>query len=319
MASDAITVGAGNAGPNPFSLAVWIQAIRIRTLVVMPPACVVGAACAAADGYFSLPRLILAFLGTAAIQSGTNIINDYYDWRSGVDPREAANPDPFGPSLVVQRGLLTPDQLWWGGIVTFAIGAMLGLVLVYLCGWPILAIGVASIAAAYFYTAQPVALGYHGLGDLTGFIFMGPAIVMGGYYVMAMQFTWGAALTSFAVGFLGAGILLANNVRDIETDPARGKHTLATYLGRDRAVGEVAAFDVGAYMAIGFGVVAGVITPLALAVMITLPRAFDEIAILNRERDWERLNLALKRSAQLHLEFCLLLIAAFAVRALLRA
>jgi len=114
MTSDAITVDAGSAGPNPFSLSVWIQAIRVRTLVVMPPACVVGAACAAADGYFSLFRLILAIAGTAAIQSGTNIINDYYDWRSGVDPREAANPDPFGPSLVIQRGLLTPDQVWWG-------------------------------------------------------------------------------------------------------------------------------------------------------------------------------------------------------------
>ncbi|SRR5579875_1998256 len=317
MASDAITVTAGNAGPNPFSLSVWIQAIRIRTLVVMPPACVVGAACAAADGYFSLFRLILAFIGTAAIQSGTNIINDYYDLQSGVDPREAANPDPFGPSLVVQRGLLTPDQLWWGGIVAFSIGAIFGLILVYLCGWPILVIGVASIAAAYFYTARPLALGYHALGDITGFIFMGPAIVMGAYYVMAMRMTWGAVLTSFAVGFLGAGILLANNVRDIETDPQRGKNTLATYLGRERAVGEVAAFDVGAYMSIGFGVIAGIITPLALIVLVTLPRAYDEIAILNRERDWGRLNLALKRSAQLHLEFCLLLIAAFAIRAFL--
>ncbi len=318
MTSDAITATAGSAGPNPFSFSAWLQALRIRTLVVMPPACVVGAACAAADGYFSLFRLVLAFLGTAAIQSGTNLINDYYDWQSGVDPREAANPDPFGPSLVIQRGLLTPEQLWWGGIAAFGIGAVPGLILVYLCGWPVLVIGVASIAAAYFYTARPLSLGYHALGDITGFIFMGPGIVMGSYYVMAMRMTWGAALTSFAVGFLGAGILLANNVRDIDIDPLHGKHTLATFLGREKAIGEVGAFDVGAYMAIGFGVIAGLITPLALAVLITLPRAFDEIAVLNREREWERLNLALKRSAQLHLEFCLLLIAAFAIRAWLR-
>ncbi|MBF6570435.1 MAG: 1,4-dihydroxy-2-naphthoate octaprenyltransferase [Candidatus Binataceae bacterium] len=315
MAAEAITVS-GGTGPNPISL--WLQAIRVRTLVVMPPACLVGAACALADGHFSLFRLILAFFGTAAIQSGTNIINDYYDFQSGVDPREAANPDPFGPSLVVQRGLLTPDQLWWGGIAAFGIGAVFGLILVALCGWPILLIGVASIAAAYFYTARPLALAYHALGDITGFIFMGPAIVIGGYYVMAFNVTWGAVLTSCAVGFLGTGILLANNVRDIETDPQRGKYTLSTWLGRDKAIWEVALFDAGAYLSIAIGILIGAISWLALIVLITLPRAFDEIAILRRERDWDRLNLALKRSAQLHLEFCILLIVAFAIRAIFR-
>lgn len=316
MVSDVATLASGNGG-RPGLIALWLRAIRVRTLVVMPPAAVVGSVIALAGGHFSWLRFILAVLGTAAIQSGTNLINDYYDYESGVDPREAAAPDPFGPSLSIQRGLLTRGQVWWGGIGAFTFAAILGLILVYLCGWPVLLIGVASIAAAYFYTAAPLSLAYHALGDLTGFIFMGPAIVLGAYYVQALGVTWGAVLASFSVGFLGAGILLANNVRDIESDPAHGKRTVATLLGRDAAIWEVIAFDAGAFLAALIGVVTGAMPVLALSVFITLPRAIDEIRILNRERDWNRLNFALQRSAQLHLEFCVLLIMSYLTAAII--
>ena len=134
--------------------------------------------------------MILALVGAMAIQAGTNLINDYYDFRSGADSEQS-----LGPSMVIQRGLLSADQVWRGGIAAFAIGALIGLVLVYQCGWPILAIGVPSIAAGYFYTASPVSLAYVALGELTVFIFMGPAIVVGSYFVMAMHISssaiWG--------------------------------------------------------------------------------------------------------------------------------
>jgi 1,4-dihydroxy-2-naphthoate octaprenyltransferase len=288
-----------------------MQAIRVRTLVVMPPAAVMGSIIALHDGFWSWPRFLMAVIGTAAIQSGTNIINDYYDYEIGTDPREAAAPDPFGPSMCIQRGLLTPDQLWWGGITAFGIASILGLILTWLCGWPVLVIGVASVAAAYFYTARPFSLAYYALGDLTGFIFMGPAIVLGAYFVQARSVSMGAVAASIATGFLGAGILLANNVRDIESDPMHGKHTLASLLGRRGAIIETALFDAGAFIALAIGVIARVVPPTGLIVFLTIPRAVSEIRILVRERDWSVLNLALKRSAQLHLEFLLLLMAAY--------
>ncbi|MGH7906493.1 MAG: 1,4-dihydroxy-2-naphthoate octaprenyltransferase [Candidatus Binataceae bacterium] len=311
MASDAAAL----SGPHgrPGLIALWLQAIRVRTLVVMPPAAIVGSVFALAQGYWSWPRFIMAVIGTAAIQSGTNLINDYYDYESCADPHEAAMPDPFGPSLCIQRGLLTPAQIWWGGIGALGLGSILGLVLTALCGWPILLIGVASVAAAYFYTARPVSFAYIALGDLVGFIFMGPAIVLGAYYVQALSVSWGAVAASISIGFLGAGILLANNVRDIDSDPVHGKRTIASLLGRRGAILEVVAFDAAAYAATLAGVIAGVIPPICLIVFLTLPRAIDEIRILTGERDWNRLNLALKRSAQLHLEFCLLLIASLLV------
>src|SRR5215470_6381553 len=214
-------------GTRPGPLAIWIQAIRAPSLSAAAIPVLLGAAIAARDGFFAPGRLLLALIGAMAIQAGTNLINDYYDYRSGADSSES-----LGPSMVIQRGLLSADQVWRGGIAAFAIGAAIGLLLVYLCGWPILAIGIPSIAAGYFYTASPVSLAYVALGELTVFIFMGPAIVLGAYFVMALHFSASALWASIPLGFLVAGILHANNIRDIESDTRHGKRTLATMLGR---------------------------------------------------------------------------------------
>ena len=298
-------------GARPGALAVWIQAIRAPSLSAAAIPVLLGVAVAARDGFFSMSRMILALVGAMAIQAGTNLINDYYDFRSGADSEQS-----LGPSMVIQRGLLSAEQVWRGGIVAFAIGALIGLVLVYQCGWPILAIGIASIAAGYFYTASPVSLAYMALGEVTVFIFMGPAIVMGAYFVMAMHFSSAALWASIPLGFLVAGILHANNIRDIESDTRHGKRTLATILGRAGANYELIALDVAAYLATIVAAISHSIPWIALVVFITVPRALDQIRIMTRESDPKKLNLGLFRSIQLHMEFGLVMIAAFLIAAL---
>ncbi|MGA9725317.1 MAG: 1,4-dihydroxy-2-naphthoate octaprenyltransferase [Candidatus Binatus sp.] len=293
-------------GARPGALAVWIQAIRAPSLSAAAIPVLLGVAVAARAGFFSMGRMILALVGAMAIQAGTNLINDYYDFRSGADSEQS-----LGPSMVIQRGLLSADQVWRGGIGAFAVGALMGLVLVYLCGWPILAIGIPSVAAGYFYTASPVSLAYVALGELTVFIFMGPAIVMGSYFVMAMHFSWAALWASMPLGFLVAGILHANNIRDIESDTRHGKRTLATMLGRAGANYELIALDVAAYLATIVGIFLHAIPWIALVVLVTVPRALDQIRIMTRENEPKKLNLGLFRSIQLHMEFGLLMIAAF--------
>jgi 1,4-dihydroxy-2-naphthoate octaprenyltransferase len=220
--------------------------------------------------------------------------------------------------MVIQRGLLAPEQVWRGGIIALAIGAALGLVLVYLCGWPILAIGVPSVAAGYFYTARPIALAYVALGELTVFLFMGPVIVVGTYYVMALRFSWGAVLASVPLGFLVAGILHANNIRDIETDRLHGKRTLATILGRTGANVELAAFDVLAYATSLLAMIVGAIPWTGLLALISVPRAISQLQILMRGTEPKQLNVALFRSVQLHMEYGLLMIVAFLLATFLR-
>jgi 1,4-dihydroxy-2-naphthoate polyprenyltransferase len=302
-----------SGGVRPGAFAIWCQAVRAPSLSAAAAPVLLGTAVAARDGYFNGWRMLIALIGAVAIQAGTNLINDYYDFRSGADSNAS-----LGPSMVIQRGLLTPEQVWRGGIVAFAIGAVLGLVLVYLCGWPILAIGIPSIAAGYFYTATPVSLAYLGLGELTVFLFMGPAIVLGAYYAMAMTFSWSALWASVALGFLVAGILHANNIRDIETDALHGKKTLATMLGRAGAIRELIALDVLAYATTLIAMLARTLPWTALLVLITLPRARDQLRIVRRETEARKLNLALLRSVQLHMEFGILMIIAFVAAAIFK-
>ncbi len=296
------------SGGAPGRLRVWIRGIRAPSLSAAAIPVILGATIALRDGFFSGARLLLALAGALAIQAGTNLINDFYDYQSGAD-----SSDSLGPSLVIQHGLLTPAQVWRGGIAAFAIGSALGLILVYLCGWPILAIGVFSVAAGYFYTAVPVSLAYVALGEVTVFIFMGPAIVIGAYYVMALRFSAAAIWASIPVGFLVAGILHANNIRDIESDRAQGKRTLATILGRRGADHELVALDAAAYAVTIIAAALCLIPWTTLIAFATVPRALHEIRIVFRETESKRLNLALFRAVQLHMEFGLLMIAAFAV------
>jgi 1,4-dihydroxy-2-naphthoate octaprenyltransferase len=302
-----------SGGARPSAFAIWLQAVRAPSLSAAAVPVLLGTAAAARAGFFHGWRMLIALIGAVAIQAGTNLINDYYDFRSGADSHNS-----LGPSMVIQRGLLTPAQVWRGGIVAFAIGAVLGLMLVYQCGWPILAIGIPSIAAGYFYTAAPVSLAYIGLGELTVFLFMGPAIVLGAYYVMALTFSWSALWASVALGFLVAGILHANNIRDIETDGLHGKHTLATILGRSGAIKELITLDVLAYATTLLAVIARTLPWTALLVVITLPRARDQLRIVRTTTEPKKLNLALLRSVQLHMEFGILLIIAFVAAAIFR-
>src|SRR6516225_33284 len=295
-------------GARPGAFAVWLQAVRAVSLSAAAIPVLLGASIAARDRFFAPGRLVLALVGAMAIQAGTNLINDYYDYRSGADSSES-----LGPSMVIQRGLLAPEQVWRGGIIAFAIGALLGLLLVYLCGWPILAFGIPSVAAGYFYTARPIALAYVALGELTVFLFMGPVIVVGTYYVVALRFTWGAVLASVPLGFLVAGILHANNIRDIENDRLYGKHTLATILGRTGANFELAALDVLAYATSLVAMIVGAIPWTGLLALVSVPRAISQLQIVMRETEPKQLNVALFRSVQLHMEYGLLMIVAFLV------
>jgi 1,4-dihydroxy-2-naphthoate octaprenyltransferase len=293
--------GTHSGGTNP--VAVWLQAVRAPSLTAAVMPVLLGTCVAARDGYFSAVRLILALLGAMAIQAGTNLINDYYDYQKSAD-----SADSLGPSLAIQQGKLSPSEVWWGGVAFLGFGSILGLILVLLCGWPILLLGLPSIAAAYFYTADPVALAYIALGEITVFVFMGPVIVLGAYYVMALHFSLTALATSIPIGFLVAGILHANNIRDIESDRLHHKRTVATLLGRRRANFELALLDGAAYATVLICVVARLLPWTALATLITVPRARDELRIVFNENEPRKLNLALFRAVQLHLEFGLVMI-----------
>lgn len=226
----------------------WVLAARPKTLPAALAPVVLGASVAVADDVFVLGPALAALLGALLLQIGSNIANDYFDHFKGAD-----QADRLGPTRVTAAGLLPPNEVRTGMIVVFAAAALIGVYLVIVGGWPILAIGVASIAAALAYTGGPKPFGYVGLGDLFVFIFFGPVAVCGTYYVQALTITPALVVASIPVGALITNILVVNNLRDIETDRRAGKMTLAVRLGRS-----------GAAMQFGFLLAVAYVTPVLL-------------------------------------------------------
>jgi 1,4-dihydroxy-2-naphthoate octaprenyltransferase len=284
---------------RPGWFAVWMQASRAWTLGMPFVSVSVGTFSALfAYGVFSPLKYLAAAAAAMALQAGANMVNDYYDFASGTDSPDWNSPENFGPGLVIQRGFLRPGQVWTGGIVALAAGSMIGLMLAYACGWPILLLGVAGVAGAYFYTGAPLSLAYHGLGDLMVFTLMGPGYVLGAHYVQALHFSWTAVFASIPMGCLCSGVLQANNLRDIDNDSAHGKWTMAAIVGRTAAVTELKISDAVAYLTVIIGVLMRVLPWFTVAALLTAPHVLEELRLVSAGPDVDRHNRAMTLSGQ---------------------
>src|SRR5262249_33884877 len=156
---------------------------------------------------------VAVLLAATLIQIGTNLANDYFDFRKGADTGTR-----LGPVRVTQSGLLAPRTVWLGSLVTFGLAAVVGLYLVAVGGWPCVAIGLLAVAAGILYTAGPWPLGYHGLGDVCVFVFFGVIAVCGTAYLYTQMVGIQTFWVSVPVALLVTAILVVNNLRDIDTD-----------------------------------------------------------------------------------------------------
>jgi len=186
----------------------------------------VGSGAAWAEGAFALGPAIAALIGACLLQIGANFANDVFDFERGAD-----NAERLGPQRATQQGWISAAQMKRAMWLAFAGATAVGLYLTWVAGWPVLALGLLSIAAAYLYTGGPKPYGYLGLGDLSVFLFFGPGAVAGTYYVQALEVSPLALLASLPIGALATAILVVNNLRDIETDARANKRTLAVRIG----------------------------------------------------------------------------------------
>jgi 1,4-dihydroxy-2-naphthoate octaprenyltransferase len=279
----------------------WLMAIRPKTLPAAVSPVLVGIALAVADGVFSPLPALAAMVGALLIQIGTNLANDYFDYVKGVDVAERK-----GPTRVAQSGLVSLTQLRLGIVVTFALAALAGLYLVMVGGWPILAIGVASLISALAYTGGPFPIGYHGLGDLFVFLFFGLAAVCGTYYVQALTVTPATVIAAVPVGALTVAILVVNNLRDIETDRQTGKRTLAVMIGPRGTRLEYVVLLAVAYAVPVLFWLAEWASAWVLLPWLTVPLALRLVRTLHQTTEGRSLNKALAGTANLDLAFGLL-------------
>ncbi|MCK9248803.1 MAG: 1,4-dihydroxy-2-naphthoate polyprenyltransferase [Solirubrobacteraceae bacterium] len=295
---------AGAARPSP--VRIWLLAARLRTLPVgLAPVLVGGALAQHQDAFRALPFLA-ALLGALFIQVGANLSNDYSDARRGADA-----DDRLGPLRVTAGGLVPPRQVLVAIWVSFGAAVLCGAYLIAEVGWPILAIGVASIVAGVLYTGGPRPYGYDGLGEPFAFTFFGPVAVAGTHYAVVESFDATAVLLGVPVGLLAAAVLVVNNVRDIDTDRRAGKRTLAVRLGRPATRGVYAGAIVAAYVGtVVLGIADGDLSPWTALVLVSAPLAVRLVTTVRTRVDGPGLNAALAGTGQLELAFCVLLSAA---------
>ncbi|WP_408958701.1 1,4-dihydroxy-2-naphthoate polyprenyltransferase [Natrinema sp. 74] len=286
----------------------WLMAARPQTLPAAAAPVIVGTGLAVHEGVFAPLPAVMAFVGAALIQIGTNFANDYYDAVKGAD-----TDDREGFTRVTQSGLISPEQVKLATLATFALAILTGSYLVYVGGVPILIVGLVSVFCGWAYTGGPYPLGYHGLGDLFVFVFFGLVAVTGTYYVQAAAalaeplsttipagtVTREAIAASLPIAGLSTAILVVNNVRDKETDAEAGKRTLAVRLGyrasRIEYVSVLAlAYVVPVWFWLGAGFGPGVLLPLG-----TLPYAAMVARTVCTRTDGDALNPALEQTGKL--------------------
>jgi 1,4-dihydroxy-2-naphthoate octaprenyltransferase len=162
------------------------------------------------------------------MQLGVNFANDYSDFVRGADARRV------GPVRAASSGIVDPSQVRAASIAAFSAAGVAGLLLSLAVDWRLLIVGAACLLAGWLYTGGPRPYGYLGLGEVFVFVFFGLVATVGTVYVETGRVTPLAVLMACAMGFLATAILVLNNLRDIETDAAAGKRTLATRIGRER-------------------------------------------------------------------------------------
>ena len=249
----------------------WFLASRPWSFTMTAISVSVGGALAAIDGWFSVGLFGFSLVSGVFLHAATNLINDYYDVKSGVDTREVSTAQ-YRPHPLLE-GKLTPKSVLTAALLLYGVATLIGLFLVATRGWPILYIGLAGTFASLTYTAPPFKYKYSALGEISVFLMWGPLMVMGSYFVQRQVFSAGAFWISLPFGVLVALVLLANNIRDVNHDRDKGILTLPIVIGQRNGLRLYMALVVLAYLGIIGMSFFGPLHLWSLIVLISLPLA----------------------------------------------
>ncbi len=283
----------------------WVAGARPRTLPAAIVPVVVGSGVAFGYGKFSLWRAALALLVALTLQVGVNYANDYSDGVRGTDQVRV------GPVRLVGSGLARPRHVLAAAIACFALACAAGLVLAAASSWWLLLVGAAAVAAAWFYTGGSRPYGYRALGEVSVFVFFGLAAVAGTAYVQMRSLSWLPWAAATAIGLLACALLVINNLRDIPTDIATGKRTLAVILGDQRT----RVLYTGCILApFCVALVLAPARPLSLLALAALPLASAPVRQVRDGATGRGLIVALGQTGRLELAYGLLLTLGLAIR-----
>jgi 1,4-dihydroxy-2-naphthoate octaprenyltransferase len=276
----------------------WVQGARPRTLGAAVVPVVVATALASIDRPTIWWRAVDALVVALALQVGVNYANDYSDGVRGTDANRR------GPLRLTATGVATPQSVRAAALAALSVAAIAGLALCIAVDLRLLLVGGASIAAAALYTGGPRPYGYSGFGEVAVLCFFGVVATLGSVYVQLERIPATAWLAAFAVGLPAVAILLANNLRDVDTDRVAGKRTVAVRIGAAATRQLFVACLVGSLVAtIGLGLV----HPWALLGLLVAPLALVPVALVRHRPDPPSLVRALIATARYQLVLGVLL------------
>lgn len=257
LRSSARVIGA----TRPWSFTMTVVSVALGTLA------------AGASGNIDWWLALAALAGTLCLHAATNLGNDYFDFRGGIDAPGA--PSVRGRRHPLVERTLRPGQVLAGAVGFWCAAALIAIALSLTRGWALGLLTAIGILAGLFYSAGPLRLKGRSLGELTAFLMWGPLMVLGAFFVQRSTFAGSrhALLVSIIQGLWVAQVLLVNNIRDAEADAALSIHTPATLLGKAPAIALAAALTAGAYILDGAAVLMGAMRPWALLVFLSAPLA----------------------------------------------
>ncbi|MEW6143333.1 MAG: prenyltransferase [Chloroflexota bacterium] len=239
-----------------------------------------GTAVAWTDGHFSVWRGLLAMVGLVSLHISVNVLNDYFDYKSGVDLHTVRTPFSGGSGML-PAGMLSPKAALIYGIVTFVIAVPIGAYFLLVSGWGLLPLLVVGAICVLIYTQKLTRVGY-GMAEITAGLGLGTLPVLGAYYVQTGFYSWPAVVASIPSGILVCNLLFLNEFPDVEADMIGGKRTLPIIMGKKSASYLYAGLTILMYVWIAGGVVARLVglpglPPAALLGLLTIPFAMKAI------------------------------------------
>ncbi len=272
--------------PKPeASLKIWIAEMRAPFFTASFVPVILGAVMAWHETHaFDLFYFTLTLIGVLSLHAATNILNDYFDYRSGNDliNQEANRPFDGGSPFIVD-GVLRAESVYRFGFGALLLGMGIGFFLSWMRGWLIIPLGLIGVGSAYFYVEPRVKLASRGLGEfLTGFCF-GPLVVIGAYYVQAQTISAGALMAGIPVGILITNVLFINQFPDREADLAVGKNHWVVRLGKKKAVRVYVLLASAVYISVALGVLMRILPVFSLITFGTIPISLKGVMVALRE------------------------------------
>ena len=266
-------------------LKVWFAETRPQFLLLSVALAFLGTSIAWYDGYFHLGYALLAFFGLLLCHISVNVLNDYFDYRSGIDLE--ARRTPFsGGSGILPAALLKPKQVLWFGLSSLLLAVPIGVYFFIARGWALLPLLLAAAVYILFYT--PFILKTR-LPEWAAGLGLGTLPVLGTYFVQMAAYTVPAVIASIPSGILVHNLLLLNEFPDVEADRKAGRKTMPIVLGKEKASIAYSALTIIVYLWVIGWVVAGKMPAFSLLALLTLPLAIKAIQGALKPEDMNKL------------------------------